>query len=77
LSKSDAIRSRFSAAIDRTDYVLTLARLWVLDHLSPLPETPVDRAIREDGERLRRAFSAIDFDNRRPRRSHSGGPPFR
>jgi hypothetical protein len=26
---------------------------WVLDRLAPLPETPVDRAIREEGERLR------------------------
>jgi hypothetical protein len=32
--------------------------LGVLDRLAPLPETPVDRAIREEGERLRKAVSA-------------------
>jgi hypothetical protein len=31
-------------------------------------ETPVDRAIREEGERLRRAFPTIDFDNPGSRR---------
>jgi len=30
--------------------------LGVLDRLTPLPETEVDRAIREEGERLRKAF---------------------
>jgi hypothetical protein len=38
-----------------------------------MTETPVDRAIREEGERLRRAFPAIDFNNRGPRRSRSSG----
>ncbi len=28
------------------------------------PETPEDRAIREEGERLRKAFPRIDFDHR-------------
>jgi hypothetical protein len=32
----------------------------VLDRLAPLPETPVDRAIREEGERLRKAFPWLD-----------------
>ncbi len=59
----------FSAAIDRADYLWTLARLSVLGWLAPLPETPVDRAIREEGERLRKAFPTIDFDNPGPRRS--------
>ena len=27
------------------------------------PETPEDRAIREEGERLRKAFPSIDFDH--------------
>jgi len=36
-----------------------LDRVWV----SPLPKTPVDRAIREEGERLRKAFPTIDFDD--------------
>jgi hypothetical protein len=39
------------------DYLRTLARLSVFDWLHQrLPETPLDRAIREEGERLRRAF---------------------
>jgi hypothetical protein len=32
----------------------------VLDWLAPLPETPVDSAIREEGERLRKAFPWLD-----------------
>jgi hypothetical protein len=66
-----------SAVLDRADYALTGARLWVLDWLHPLPETPVDRAIREEGERLRKAFPTIDFDNPGPRRSRSNGAPSR
>jgi hypothetical protein len=57
------VESRLSAGLDWADYMLTVARLWVLDRLAPMPETPVDRAIREEGERLRKAFPAIDFDN--------------
>jgi hypothetical protein len=49
--------------LDRADYLLTLARLTVLDWLAPMPETPTDRAIREQGERLRKAFPQTDFDN--------------
>jgi hypothetical protein len=60
-----------SAVIDRADYVLTSARLWVLDRLHPPEQTPVDRAIREEGERLRRAFPTIDFDHPGPRSSRS------
>jgi hypothetical protein len=33
----------------------------------PRPETPVDRAIRLEGERIRKAFPWIDFDRPRPR----------
>jgi hypothetical protein len=51
--------------------------LGVLDRLAPLPETAVDRAIREEGERLRKAFPAIDFDSRGPRRSRFGDTWFR
>jgi hypothetical protein len=44
------------------------AGLRVLDTIAgPAPEMPVDRAIREEGERLRRAFPTIDFDDPRPR----------
>jgi hypothetical protein len=56
-----------SALVDRVDYLLTRARLWVLDRLAPMPETPVDRAIREEGERLRKAFPWLD--ERLPRRA--------
>jgi hypothetical protein len=31
--------------------------------LARTPETPVDRAIREEGERLRNAFPRIDFNH--------------
>jgi hypothetical protein len=31
--------------------------------LDRTPETPEDRAIHEEGERLRRAFPSIDFDH--------------
>jgi hypothetical protein len=42
--------------------------LRALDKMAgPAPETPTDRAIREEGEHLRRAFPTIDFDDPRPR----------
>jgi hypothetical protein len=40
------IGRRLWAVLHRADYVLTLARLTALDWLAPMPETPVDRAIR-------------------------------
>jgi hypothetical protein len=46
--------------VDGADYCLTVARLSVLDWLFPPQETPLDRAIREEGERLRRAFPWLD-----------------
>ncbi len=66
---------RLSAGlIDQADYLLALARLTVLDWLAgPRPETPTDRAIREEGERLRAAFPQIDFDDPKPLRRSS--PP--
>jgi hypothetical protein len=54
--------------LDRADYLLTLARLTVLDWLAPKTETAVDRAIREEGERIRKAFPHIDFDHPKPSR---------
>jgi hypothetical protein len=45
-----------SAVADRADYLLTRGRLSALDWLSPW-------AIREEGERLRKAFPTIDFDH--------------
>ena len=67
----------FSAAVDRADDLWTLARLSVLDWLAPLPETPVDRAIREEGERLRKAFPGIDFDHPGARSSRPSDVRFR
>jgi hypothetical protein len=37
----------------------------LLDRLAPLPETEVDRAIREYGEQLRKAFPWLDERRRR------------
>jgi hypothetical protein len=37
----------------------------ILDWLAPPPETEVDRAIREEGERLRQAFPWLDERRRR------------
>ncbi len=50
------LRRLCAELLDRAEYLLTLARLTVLDWLAPMPETPTDRAIREEGERLRKAF---------------------
>jgi hypothetical protein len=51
----------FSAIVDRADYLLTLACFSVLDRLAgPPPEPSVDRAIRERGERLCKAFPWFD-----------------
>jgi hypothetical protein len=50
--------------LDRAGFLITLARLAVLDWLlGPFPETPTDTAIREQGERLRQAFPHVDFDD--------------
>jgi hypothetical protein len=49
-------------ALDRAGYLIALARLSTLDRLAgPMPETPTDRAIREEEERLRQAFPQFDF----------------
>jgi hypothetical protein len=52
-------------AWDRLLDLVVEIRLWVLDRLAPLPETEVDRAIREEGERLRKAFPWLDERRRR------------
>jgi hypothetical protein len=50
--------------LNHADYLITLARLSILDRLAgPPPETPTDTAIREQGERLRKAFPQFDFDD--------------
>ena len=38
------------AIVEGADYLLTVARMSVLDWLFPSKETPTDRAIREEGE---------------------------
>jgi hypothetical protein len=38
-----------------------------------MPETPADRAIREEGERLRKAFPTVDFDHPGARASRFKG----
>ena len=50
----------FWRAADQFDYLVTLARLRVLDALAgPLPETPADQQRERDQERLERAFPEI------------------
>jgi hypothetical protein len=62
-------RRLWAELLDHADYLLTLMRLTVLDWFAgPPPETATDRAIREEGERLRKAFPQIDFDHPNPRR---------
>lgn len=51
-------------ALDRADYLMTLARLSILDRLAgPMPDTPTDLAIKEEEERLRQAFPQVYFDD--------------
>jgi hypothetical protein len=69
LGAANLIRRLCSELLDRADYLLKLARLTVLDWLAPIPETPTDRAIREQGERIRKAFPQIDFDHPRAGRA--------
>jgi hypothetical protein len=51
-------RSIWRVIADRWSFEGATASLW----LFPPRETAEDRAIREEGERLRRAFPSIDFD---------------
>jgi hypothetical protein len=51
----------FWRVADRLDYLLTLARLRILDALAgPLPETPADRQRQRDRDRIVRAFPEIE-----------------
>ena len=47
---------------DLRGYIINGTHLWVLDRLFPPEETSVDRAIREEGERLHKALHS---ENRR------------
>jgi hypothetical protein len=53
------LRRAVSAFADWWSFQMGTLELW----LFPIPETPEDRAIRLEGERIRRAFTWIDFDN--------------
>jgi hypothetical protein len=56
-------------ALDDAAHLLMLARLRLHDWIAgPGRESPTDRAIREGGEQLRKAFPEIDFNNSTPRR---------
>jgi hypothetical protein len=48
-------RSYLRAAGHRANFLVMRARLTVLDRVVPLAETPVDRAIGWEGERIRKA----------------------
>jgi hypothetical protein len=53
-----------AGVLERAGYAVTVERLSILDRLAGLPaETPADRAIREQGERLREAFPHVVFDD--------------
>jgi hypothetical protein len=56
-------------ALDRADYLVTLARLRVLDWIAgPEPETEADLRRGAERERLRTAFPKMDLDHPTPRR---------
>jgi hypothetical protein len=55
------------AAWDRVLDFAIEAWLAVLDRVAPIPESPIDRAIREEGERLRKAFPFLDERQRNRR----------
>jgi hypothetical protein len=68
------LRRLCAELLDWTNHLWTLARLTVLDWLTgPPPEISIDRAVREESERLRQAFPEIDFDHPKPARRSS--PP--
>jgi hypothetical protein len=68
-----ALRRLFQEAADALHDAYTLTALRLFDRiLGPFPETPTDRAIREEGEQLRKAFPEIDFDD--PRRGVPRSP---
>jgi hypothetical protein len=55
------LRRLFWRVADQLDYLLTLARLRILDALAgPLPETPADQQRARERERIERAFPDID-----------------
>ena len=60
-------------ALDNAAHLLMLARLRLHDWIDgPPPETSTDRAIREEGERLRRIFPKTDFNDPTPKQHYDG-----
>jgi hypothetical protein len=58
-------KSLFSLALDRLDYLITFARLRVLDWIcGPEPLTPADKRRERERHRLRKAFPELDIDGR-------------
>ena len=55
------LRRLCAELLDRAEYLLTLTRLTVLDWVAPLPETPTDRAIQEEGEGEAAMISDLDI----------------
>ena len=54
--------SLLSRALDRLDYVITLARLRVLDWIcGPEPSTAADEQRERELDRLRKAFPKVDI----------------
>jgi len=61
------LRRLFWRVVDHLDYIMTLARLRILDALAgPLPETPADRQRQWDRERIKRTFPEIEPVRSRP-----------
>ena len=55
------LRRLFWRVADRLDYLVTLARLRILDALAgPSPETPADGQRRRDRQRIKKAFPEIE-----------------
>ena len=61
-------QSLVSRALDHLDYLITLARLRVLDWVcGPAPRTPADEERERERDRLRKAFPKVDIDGQHPR----------
>ena len=55
------LRRLFWRVADDLDYLVTLARLRILEAVaSPVPETPADQQRQRDRERIKRAFPKIE-----------------
>jgi hypothetical protein len=63
---SDGLLARFFwQVVDDLDYLVTLARLRIVDAVAgPEPQTPADQQRERDREQLERAFPEIDCNER-------------